>query len=704
MTTIKQLVVINMKKLLFTILLILFFATSANATTYYVRTDGNDSNDGSTNTSGDAWLTIDHAADTVSAGDVIRVQAGTYEETATPSVEGTSSSNMVTFVADGSVTTCGFNLVAGIDYIRIIGFTIDADYGGCSNSRGISLNEGVHVGIEIWNNTITDVTHSCIGNAGWPSASNYESKMLIIGNTLGPAGTGASNITGIAIPTYDTIMAYNNITDIYQDGIFYWGTRTRYINNHLNGLTEAQGHSDGFQNGSSYVGWEQNLIEANFHVGSGDQADEHGSITQNNQQGNCVGSCGDYTNNVFRGNVWHVLSGGGISVDGAPSTYHYFYNNTTSEMMRNLGGTTYGQALFYHSGVDNHYLYNNIESESWSDNVTSNIQVYYLQNTYELDYNLAYDPNDTVSFASLWTNQSNEQSNADPDFNDYANDDFTLGASSNATGNGGPLTLTVGSGSSQDEVTVTTGTGGFFRGDNTNINQYGGNLVVGDTIMIGSDECVIESISGDVIKVVDPFTWTNGESVYYGDDTTPDIGAYPYRADGYGLSGTWALNAGTVTVTPNDADLVRFVVVYEDAIPVGVDSTSPYTVAGVGAGTVVARIYPKYASTTLWATANEVAAECTDDDVDEDVECDDSNICTTDTCVGTSCVNAPNSFPCDDSVWCNGTDACDGGACALHTFISPCPSSDCITCNETTDTCDNSCSLEGISITGVSIR
>lgn len=57
--------------------------------TYYVRTDGNNSNDGLTNTSGGAFLTIQKAIDTVAAIDMagftatIQVGAGTYTQALT---------------------------------------------------------------------------------------------------------------------------------------------------------------------------------------------------------------------------------------------------------------------------------------------------------------------------------------------------------------------------------------------------------------------------------------------------------------------------------------------------------------------------------------------------------------------------------------------------------------------------------------------
>ncbi len=48
-----------------------------------------------------------------------------------------------------------------------------------------------------------------------------------------------------------------------------------------------------------------------------------------------------------------------------------------------------------------------------------------------------------------------------------------------------------------------------------------------------------------------------------------------------------------------------------------------------------------------------------------DTDCDDTDVCTTDTCVAGACDNAFNAAPCDDGDLCTATDTCDGaGQCA----------------------------------------
>ena len=61
---------------------------------------------------------------------------------------------------------------------------------------------------------------------------------------------------------------------------------------------------------------------------------------------------------------------------------------------------------------------------------------------------------------------------------------------------------------------------------------------------------------------------------------------------------------------------------------------------------------------------------------------DDGNVCTDDTCDGAgACAHPANTAPCDDGLYCNGTDTCSGGSCSVHAG-SPCSETECNTCQE----------------------
>jgi hypothetical protein len=76
----------------------------------------------------------------------------------------------------------------------------------------------------------------------------------------------------------------------------------------------------------------------------------------------------------------------------------------------------------------------------------------------------------------------------------------------------------------------------------------------------------------------------------------------------------------------------------------------------------------------------------------DNINCDDSNACTTDTCTVSGCQHTNNSGPCNDGLFCNGADTCNGsGGCTVHAG-NPCPGPDGDTncsesCNEAADNC-----------------
>jgi hypothetical protein len=68
---------------------------------------------------------------------------------------------------------------------------------------------------------------------------------------------------------------------------------------------------------------------------------------------------------------------------------------------------------------------------------------------------------------------------------------------------------------------------------------------------------------------------------------------------------------------------------------------------------------------------------------------DEPNPCTNDACNGAgNCAHIPNANPCDDGLFCNGADTCNGGTCSLHSG-NPCASgSECAdNCSEAGNHC-----------------
>jgi len=66
----------------------------------------------------------------------------------------------------------------------------------------------------------------------------------------------------------------------------------------------------------------------------------------------------------------------------------------------------------------------------------------------------------------------------------------------------------------------------------------------------------------------------------------------------------------------------------------------------------------------------------------------DENVCTDDACDGAgTCAHNPNSVPCDDALFCNGTDTCSGGSCSMHAG-NVCSGECARSCDEKNQACD----------------
>lgn len=575
-------------------LLLLVLAQGVSATTYYVRTDGNNGNSGTANSAGGAWFTVDFAAGAASDGDIVRVQGGTYPEVVTPNVSG------VTFVADNTVVIDGIDFVTGLTRIRFIGFIIDPGTTG-SQQNGCVNFEGTTSFLEFWNCEIRNGADAAFrGGVGILSE-----KLIIVGCNLHDFGTllDPGSAKAFVLSTDDGFFMANEISDGRPDGIICFGDRNRWLSTYIWGLSEVDGgHTDAFQTGgggNSY-GWEGNLYESTFYVAGGAGGDEHVSNFSNGQD-----NTEPMLNNIFRHNVWHNTGSGGIGInqtDTEPITKIYIYNNTEVDGLRQYPTIRYFD-VYSGAQTDEIYHKNNIHYETWGTGVSSGLEVVLFDAIpiFEFDYNLAFDPDGSVTYAASWTAQVNEQSNVNPNFVDKPNDDFRLGSSSGAQNTAGPLTTVTSVSGSGTAFTVDNA--GYFRGDNATLTQYGGNLVKGDTITVGTDVLEIASIAGDTITVTSSFTWAQNDLVYFGSDTTPDIGAYPF---GYTFlsSATYSVNAGTATVEPNTT--ARMVIQFRDAIPIAVDNSSPYTFSHTAGDTYT--VYALYPQPTLKVEASEGAA------------------------------------------------------------------------------------------------
>lgn len=212
-----------MKKIfsvLLTLALVLGFSLVATTpvsaqTTYYVDDSGSDGNGGTG--WGDAWLTIQHAVDTVASGDTIMVGAGTYA--------GAIVDRQVAIVGaagGGSIITSGvcyksscspayttaFRLDAGADSTEIRNFTINNNAGTSFYFAVFSraVDDVIIDSLEI-NDTVQGITNW--GGSGWTITNNT------VSDTVAAGGGGIGILLGALPPSYrtcsDNLVQYNTI-------------------------------------------------------------------------------------------------------------------------------------------------------------------------------------------------------------------------------------------------------------------------------------------------------------------------------------------------------------------------------------------------------------------------------------------------------------------------------------------------------------
>ena len=208
----------------------LLIAAKSQAASYYVATNGNDANAG-TSTSA-PWLTIQHAANVVPAGSTVYVRAGVYAPFAV-NVSGSAAAGYTTFtnypgetaVVDGTGFTGSYDygLVHILDqnWITISGFEIrngsstSTSFGPC----GVCVKSyaGGMTNIQILNNNIHNITNTASRNGNahgimvrGENATTPISNVTISGNTITACKTGWSeNLTVSANVQYFTIS--NNL-------------------------------------------------------------------------------------------------------------------------------------------------------------------------------------------------------------------------------------------------------------------------------------------------------------------------------------------------------------------------------------------------------------------------------------------------------------------------------------------------------------
>jgi hypothetical protein len=350
-----------------------------------VSTKGSDSNPG---TIGAPWLTIQHAANSVSAGATVYVFGGVYNESVNFPASGTTSAPITfesypgqTAVIDGTGVSCctsnppssgndtqGLINIVNQSYLVLAGFEI-RDF---TTSNPAYTPAGVWItgsgtGIQLLNNLLHNITTSseengnAFGIAVYGTSQTPISHLVISGNEVYSLKTGNSesvnvdgNVTNFAITNNlvhdnDNIgidaIGYEGVGPVGHDEAMYGEIRGNTIYN-ISGIHNAgEGNSydaDGvYCDGCAYVTVEDNLIH-NVDYGI-EVASEHKICQSTGTEYSSSGTIGEGSSPcngryvTVRNNVVYDSNACGISIGG--------YAN-------NVGGSA-------HVVIVNNTLYNN---------------------------------------------------------------------------------------------------------------------------------------------------------------------------------------------------------------------------------------------------------------------------------------------------------------------------------------------------------
>ena len=558
--------------------------------TYYVRTDGNDSNSGRFDTAGGAFLTIAKAESVMRPGDVCYVRAGTYDEAVTFDADGTSE-NPIQFIGATNVICRNF-IVTG-DYIRLVNFTFTA-VNNNTNVTPIVVNDCT--GVQVLDNYFHDTGSGSGGGEGGGLRYGNATNLIVRGNTFlrcgvnGATGT-PSNAKDIAdyynkANSYNVLIEYNRHSHS-AEYMNLSGSRT-IARNIVFGPTDGSDwsgtpHIDGlqlnamFRDGVLANCWHDNNTNTDAHF----YLAQHGYSGDMRITGNVIRKAGDPQA------IWVGLSSG--------TTSNHFIAHNIIANARAFEGTPSTAEPIYFNTTTNNWAGNNIIT-----NCTTDATPYDLSTDGYVN-KLGGDIMFTQGTSNALLNVSN------PQWVDYSGDDFRPQTTSPAKDMGVRLTGATANGSSSTSVAVTNSV--WFN------DGYG--LTRGDYIYVGTNNNVLVTgidRSTHTLTVSAAISWSAGDAVGYAyRGSGPDIGPYEY-GDTLLTGATISMNGTTYTVTPTgDA---RMVVFYVDGIPQAPDYDSPYAITSDGEVTAKAYALRAQATQVFAAAGGESPAQGTTATVD----------------------------------------------------------------------------------------
>jgi hypothetical protein len=283
------------------------------AATYCVTTNGLDTNPGSVT---EPWRTIQKAADTMRAGDIVMVGGGDYAERVTTRSGGVDGA-LITYRARGTVSMKGFALQH--PYTVVNGFEITGGT-GTRNSGAIAIGPAAHY-CQVLNNNIHDLAgnESAHGIAFVPRGvepADAAAYCLVAGNVLKRTSSHNLGLRGLG-----HTISNNWFEAPAGDAIRCFGADHVICDNTFSNITVAgAGHPDLIQSFSVHGEIASNIVfERNLAVDCGAQ------ICQITDDG-ALGRVRDWT---FRNNIFiRVAAAANNGFPGARWHNNVFYQCT----------------------------------------------------------------------------------------------------------------------------------------------------------------------------------------------------------------------------------------------------------------------------------------------------------------------------------------------------------------------------------------
>ncbi len=440
-------------------------AWQAYAATYYVATNGNNSNSGS---SGSPWLTMQKAFDTVNPGDIVLILGGTYSSGTILLTRSGSSGSMITFKPDPGTGTPilrhngsaqyggGFLTIRNAHHIRIEGLRIsDFTHGYAmiveATDRDHSPQQAYN--IEIVGNTFTNLGTREAGTYAWVDSGlilSYSGPDILVDNNT------FSNIYGYSLRCFgcfNNTLQNNTITGMkpklvtWSDSLFAAGIWTG---------GEDKNHASPSSTQGQYNLIKGNLIKNNATDSSTfnvmgiwcDVGGHHHTIEENvvhnvNEYGiHIEARCND---NIIRKNVVYSVGNSGfktasMSTSGSARNtwdHNVAYNNTWAGFaFHNSSGNVVTNNIGMNNGTSQIHVAaetvsgggNSFHHNLWYKSTTSNVARWNSGNYWD-SANLAL---------SAWNSSSGatNELGTNPLFTDPAAGNFILQTGSPAKGSG----------------------------------------------------------------------------------------------------------------------------------------------------------------------------------------------------------------------------------------------------------------------------